>query len=102
MRCKKDGQQRYEAQQMEAAKRHEQLMKLFSTQSSMGKTPTHSTSPLKESKLTYEYLPNNSFRATFSEDRGKGILPKPQLGHEGIFGKQGQRNSYYVPHPNHL
>ncbi len=31
--------------------------------------------------------------------RGKCILPIPQGGYESNFGNQGQRNSYYVPHP---
>ncbi len=97
----KEGQQRYEAQQMESARRHEQLMKLFNTQSSVGRTHSSSSPPLKESKVTYEYLSSNgnNSRSVTREDKGKGILPNPQMGSESNQGNFRHRNSYYVPHP---
>ncbi len=97
----KEGQQRYEAQQLESTRRHEQLMKLFNTQSSVGKTHSSSSPPLEESKITYEYLSSNgnNSRSVTMEDKGKGILPNPQFGFENNQGNLGHRNPSYVPHP---
>ncbi len=95
----KEGQQRYEAQQMEAVRRHEQLLKMFSNQSSVINTPSHSSSPLKETKPAYDYYGHSSTRTTVRDDEGKGILPNPQVGHDGIHSGIGQRNQYYIPRP---
>ncbi len=79
----KEGHQRHEAQQIEATRRHEQLLKLFSNQPPLSQSQSHSISPQKESKVTYDYMTSNSSRTTNRDDKGKGLLPNPQMVHEG-------------------
>ncbi len=95
----KEGQQRYEAQKMEAVRRHEHLLKLFSTQSSVINNPSYSSTPLKDNKPAYDYYTHNGTRTTMRDDKGKGILPNLQLSQEGSNGNPGHRNPYFILHP---
>ncbi len=95
----KEAQQRFEAQQIESIKRHDQLLKMFNSQSYTSNSASHSTPPFKENRPSYDYSNNSNTRPVDKDSKGKGILPSPQWNHEGNQGNQGQRNSYYTPHP---
>ncbi len=88
---KQDGQHRYKALQLEAARRHEesvrkheQLLKLLITQaqasspSSIGNSSTMNTSVIiREGKQPAGSQPRGSTNKGLGEDRGKGLLPSP-------------------------
>ncbi len=64
----REGQQRFEAQQIESTRRHEQPIKLFNSQSPVVKSPSQALIPARDNKSTFEFSPSSSFRSTNHEE----------------------------------
>ncbi len=92
-------QQRDEAQQLEATKRHEQLMKLFSSQANIHKVDPTPSIHIREGRFGGAEVLGSSTKIHFRDDKGKGVLPNPHVNADSYTPQPIPRQPHFIPYP---